>query len=1442
MAQEVGNWVEIRLFISSTFVDTQAERDVLVKRVIPSINRKMADRFIRIVPVDLRWGVLAEESKDCHTIQKTCLNQVDKCRLTPQQTPWFLGLRTSRYGWVQNDMMPSHGFENPDLFKWIDEFASSGRTGVSITSLECIHAVQNPSKMLSSPTVFFYQRNIDEGPLEEQYIEKNMRWVFDFEYKEADEEIPEDSKYQYSKTEEAGKFANDLKNLNKYLQDIPHVKWNEFEVSYEHGGAKFTCKREGAKSFGVGYTSSLEAFEDQVEKDLIEAIQENFKSDSSSINDFQMETVQHENAIQLKASTFVGRTALVEDCTVHCETSVDDRNVMILHGEPGCGKSGLLAAVTHGVTKPSRESGNFVFIHVVDSCPGSNVLEQMLRRLQWALRDFRRGNGEINISSDPPQSASDLRAEHHNFLTATAEKYSNKRFLIVVDAVNQFHEGMKAWDMWWLPRKETTSNVRCMISTLNKENGTFDNAQEAYPDAVLTPVLQMSDDDLEGMVSATLARFNKKLTTYDDSLLGNQMEVLLSKSASPLYLIACCEALRKFGIFERVSQYIKDFPTTITELFSFLLDDWSEEYGKMFVEDVAGLICCSKDGLLENEINDLLAFKEERDRGDEEYLYDSSFSRIYDSLASFLAAGGGGYLRFFHDQLKYTIKDKFLNDDFALETNQWLSDFFFSCTESQLCEEPEEDPAAYYEHVLQQLVYHQLKATPKSDKLTALDSTLRNIYFVRERILYRQSQDLMDEYELAIKRCFKNHVNLEISTALTQWKKFVQMYAAKIEEFPQFARNMAVTQAPTSWVTKDTNKLDTPPSKVGYPLIWENIPAGEDSMVCKYTSVGRTCGMDVAASTPSGDIVAIAAGDEALILDQSSGEIQHRLKTSSYSIALSPDFERVYNGGSEGISVWDVGTGSKIAETGEDFKMDDVVVWIQHIGSFIATGTGHARKAIRWDVHNTSGGIALFPVDHSDILVPSEKWDVGAPCYDYCYLSCREWIFAANKGEVRGFDLGGEEVVKLTGAGRCCYAVASHPTEPTILSGSNDLVIREWNVDSQTLVRTITDTTSSGWAFGGNWSVSYDPTGCYVLSTEPDSKSLRLYTFEGNFVDEMKGHADCINKIKIVPGTQQALTSDRGRATLMFNIPNPEDGVPKAGQDIDEKVFWTGFCKDGDFLFTISNEAIRKWNAKSLELLISKEFDGFHRTKGFLTCDEKWVYGSGRVGVTRFSFEDLNVGGYLEVLPDPDGSLSDFSVTRDESKLLVTECKNMKLDSSYAFVYDISDFDAAEEINKYDKYGGRMFACDTHSDNMRGVVSGHNGTHVFTLTTCEVLFSIPRGCWWVCFMELSDRLAYSAGDSVYVCDVESGEDVLKLEGHKEDVNGGALVRGETEIYTSSADGTIKLFDLEKEECIYTFFNHRARQYTKVGASPCGEKVAVGNENGMLYVLKSGNYQ
>ena len=66
----------------------------------------------------------------------------------------------------------------------------------------------------------------------------------------------------------------------------------------------------------------------------------------------------------------------------------------------------------------------------------------------------------------------------------------------------------------------------------------------------------------------------------------------------------------------------------------------------------------------------------------------------------------------------------------------------------------------------------------------------------------------------------------------------------------------------------------------------------------------------------------------------------------------------------------------------------------------------------------------------------------------------------------------------------------------------------------------IQDTTSSGWAFGGNWGVHFDATGRRILATEPQSKSLRIFGLDGKMQAELKGHLACIKKIRLVPGKE----------------------------------------------------------------------------------------------------------------------------------------------------------------------------------------------------------------------------------------------------------------------------------------------------------------------------------
>ena len=56
-----GDWRTVSVFISSTFRDMQAERDYLVRFVFPRLREELARKRIRLVDVDLRWGLTDDQ-------------------------------------------------------------------------------------------------------------------------------------------------------------------------------------------------------------------------------------------------------------------------------------------------------------------------------------------------------------------------------------------------------------------------------------------------------------------------------------------------------------------------------------------------------------------------------------------------------------------------------------------------------------------------------------------------------------------------------------------------------------------------------------------------------------------------------------------------------------------------------------------------------------------------------------------------------------------------------------------------------------------------------------------------------------------------------------------------------------------------------------------------------------------------------------------------------------------------------------------------------------------------------------------------------------------------------------------------------------------------------------------------------------------------------------
>ena len=145
----------IRVFVSSTFRDMQAEREELVKRIFPQLRRLCETRGVAWSEVDLRWGV-TDEQKAEGAVLPICLAEIDRSR------PYFIGLLGQRYGWVPEELPEGITEQLP----WL-----AGLAGTSVTEMEILHGVLNdPSAAEHS---FFYTRDpawVDTRPERERLM------------------------------------------------------------------------------------------------------------------------------------------------------------------------------------------------------------------------------------------------------------------------------------------------------------------------------------------------------------------------------------------------------------------------------------------------------------------------------------------------------------------------------------------------------------------------------------------------------------------------------------------------------------------------------------------------------------------------------------------------------------------------------------------------------------------------------------------------------------------------------------------------------------------------------------------------------------------------------------------------------------------------------------------------------------------------------------------------------------------------------------------------------------------------------------------------------------------------------------------------------------------------------------------------------------------------
>ncbi|XP_037131488.1 telomerase protein component 1 isoform X2 [Syngnathus acus] len=384
-------WRGVRVFISSTFRDMQAERDVLVRSVFPELRRRAAPYCLHLQEVELRWGVTEEESGRAAAL---CLAEVARSQM-------MVAILGQRYGVVPDAL------ELPDLpqYKWL----KSEPEGLSVTDMEIRH-FQALYGDAAKQRMLCYFRNPD--------VIKTVpvAWRSHFAAESKDTE-------------------SKMERLKQWIH-IHKLKVND----------NYPCEWGGVVE-GKPYLKNLEVFAKAVLEDLWETVVKQFinedEEDEADTSAEMLEQEVHQEALRRQ---FVSRAKLLSAAVEMVEQVQANGGAVVVEGAPGQGKTVFMAALAEALRSGAKSKKNLacdVISYSTAASQSSRGVEKLLRYLVRCLRRLK--EEELPL----PLSYEDLLSDFHATLKAMKR---SKPLVLLVDGVDLVCDDWDQLRSDWIPQ------------------------------------------------------------------------------------------------------------------------------------------------------------------------------------------------------------------------------------------------------------------------------------------------------------------------------------------------------------------------------------------------------------------------------------------------------------------------------------------------------------------------------------------------------------------------------------------------------------------------------------------------------------------------------------------------------------------------------------------------------------------------------------------------------------------------------------------------------------------------------------------------------------------------------------------------------------------------------------------------------------------------------
>lgn len=346
-------WENIYVFISSTFNDMHAERDYLVKRVFPELRVWCADRKMKLMDIDLRWGVSEADAVENKRVVEVCLKNIDKCR------PFFLCFLGQRRGWV-----PGREDINPEILREFSELAQYlGNT--SVTELEILHALMHPmaeDKKAVRHARFYFR---DDSYLK-QIKDKRIRELFS-----------PSQKVWSKKDRELESFKKSIRG--SYPVYDYHADWNSSLISHELTNVRGADYSQGRLEH---FTVEDLSLKDHVLEWLKEAILDEFpehRSEKEPLSPLELELDRQNTALFSACDAYLPRKEAEEALLSY--VNGDLSAPLILSAQAGAGKTSLLAHMIQENCFDTMVFYRFAGI-TAESATAEKLISSLLREME----------------------------------------------------------------------------------------------------------------------------------------------------------------------------------------------------------------------------------------------------------------------------------------------------------------------------------------------------------------------------------------------------------------------------------------------------------------------------------------------------------------------------------------------------------------------------------------------------------------------------------------------------------------------------------------------------------------------------------------------------------------------------------------------------------------------------------------------------------------------------------------------------------------------------------------------------------------------------------------------------------------------------------------------------------------------------------------------------